>query len=46
MDFEIRMDRKPQGRKKLTRERVGYFQFMHQGYSSMHARRIVGIDPG
>ncbi|GAA0996663.1 hypothetical protein GCM10009555_092850 [Acrocarpospora macrocephala] len=46
MDFEIRKDRKAQGRKKLTRERAAYFQLMHQGYSSMHACRIVGIDPG
>ncbi|WP_405186010.1 IS30 family transposase [Streptomyces anulatus] len=44
MDFEIRKDRKPQGRKKLTRERAAYFQLMQQGYSSKEACRIVGID--
>ncbi|MFJ3891529.1 helix-turn-helix domain-containing protein [Streptomyces rubrogriseus] len=44
MDFEIRKDRKPQGRKKLTRERAAYFQLMQQGYSNREACRIVGID--
>ncbi|MCX4406152.1 helix-turn-helix domain-containing protein [Streptomyces sp. NBC_00268] len=44
MDFEIRKDRKPQGRKKLTLERAAYFQLMQQGYSSREACRIVGID--
>ncbi|KUJ66325.1 integrase [Streptomyces albus subsp. albus] len=44
MDFEIRKDRKPQGRKKLTRERAAYFQLMQRGYSSREACRIVGID--
>jgi hypothetical protein len=44
MDFEIRADRRPQGRKKLTRERAAYFQLMQQGYSSSEACRIVGID--
>ncbi|MFE9965663.1 helix-turn-helix domain-containing protein, partial [Streptomyces sp. NPDC005525] len=44
MDFEIRKDRGPQGRKKLTRERAAYFQLMQQGYSSREACRIVGID--
>lgn len=41
MDFEIRKDRKPQGRKKLTRERAEYFQLMQQGYSSREACRRV-----
>lgn len=45
MEFEIRKDRtKPQGRKKLTRERAAYFQLMQQGYSNREACRIVGID--
>ncbi len=45
MDFEIRQDRaKPQGRKKLARERAAYFQLMEQGYSVRDAARIVGID--
>jgi transposase, IS30 family len=44
MDFEIRKDRGPQGRRKLTRERAAYFELMQQGYSSREACRIVGID--
>ncbi|MGH3117336.1 MAG: hypothetical protein ACRDP3_08280 [Streptomyces sp.] len=44
MDFEIREDRKPQGRRRLTRERAAYFQLMQQGYSSREACRVVGID--
>ncbi|MFF4427190.1 hypothetical protein ACFY04_41730 [Streptomyces sp. NPDC001549] len=41
MEFEIREDRtRPQGRKKLARERAAYFQRMDQGYSN----RVVGID--
>ncbi|OEJ56814.1 hypothetical protein BGM19_00890 [Streptomyces agglomeratus] len=44
MDFEIRKDRKSQGRKPLIRERVAYFQLMEQGYSTREAARIVGID--
>jgi transposase, IS30 family len=45
MDFEIRKDRtKPQGRKKLTREREAYSRLMQQGVSNREACRIVGID--
>jgi IS30 family transposase len=44
MDFEIRGQRRPQGAKKLTRERVAYFELMVQGYSSREACRIVGIN--
>src|SRR4051794_720554 len=45
MDFEIRRDRtKPQGRKKLTREREAYSRLMQQGVSNREACRIVGID--
>ncbi|TCO56807.1 IS30 family transposase [Actinocrispum wychmicini] len=45
MGYEIRADRKPQGRKKLTRERAAYFQLMQQGYSNREACRIVGVNP-
>ncbi|MER6952312.1 IS30 family transposase [Nonomuraea sp. NPDC000554] len=44
MDFEIRKDRKPQGPKKLIREREEYFRLMDQGLSSREACRIVGIN--
>ncbi|MGW0302851.1 IS30 family transposase [Streptomyces anthocyanicus] len=45
MEFEIRPDRtRPQGRKKLTRERAAYFQLMALGYSNREACRIVGVD--
>ncbi len=44
MDFEIRGQRRPQGPRKLTRERVAYFELMAQGYSSREACRIVGIN--
>ncbi|BCK70256.1 IS30 family transposase [Streptomyces libani subsp. rufus] len=44
MDFEIRGERKPQGPKKLTRERAAYFELMGQGYSTVEAARIVGIN--
>jgi IS30 family transposase len=44
MDFQIRADRGPQGRKKLVRERVAYFALMEQGYSSAEACRLVGIN--
>lgn len=44
MDFEMRKDRGPQGRKRLTRERASYFQPVQQGDSSREACRIVGID--
>lgn len=45
MEFQIRKDRtKPQGRKKLTRERAAYFRLMERSYSNKEACRIVGID--
>jgi IS30 family transposase len=45
MDFEVRENRrKPQGPKKLARERDAYFQLMRQGYSNTAACQIVGID--
>lgn len=43
MDFEIRKDRMPGGR-RLVRERAAYFQLMEQGYSTREAARIVGIN--
>src|SRR5262249_46291150 len=44
MDFEIRENRQPQGRKKLVRERETYFRLMQQGVSNTEACRIVGIN--
>ncbi|MEU5664471.1 IS30 family transposase [Streptomyces longwoodensis] len=44
MDFEIRKDRMAGKARRLTREREAYFQLMRQGYSSMEACRIVGIN--
>lgn len=44
MTFEIRRDRRPQGRKILGREREEYFRLMDQGLSNREACRIVGID--
>ncbi|WP_204051990.1 helix-turn-helix domain-containing protein, partial [Microbispora siamensis] len=44
MEFEIRKIRTPQGPKKLTCEREEYFRLMDQGFSSMEACRIVGIN--
>ncbi|MFI1445725.1 hypothetical protein [Streptomyces virginiae] len=43
MDFEIREDRQPQGRKKLTAERAACFRLMQQGVCNTEACRIVGI---
>jgi transposase, IS30 family len=45
MDFKIRGERKPQGRKKLSCERAAYSQLMRQGLSNKEACRIVGINP-
>jgi transposase len=44
MGFEIRDDRRPQGRKPLRREREAYFQLVKQGYSNNEACRLVGIN--
>jgi IS30 family transposase len=44
MDFEIRKDRTPQGRKKLHKERAAYLDLVNQGVSSREACRIVGIN--
>ncbi len=43
MGFEVRTDRRPQGRRKLVREREEYFRLMDQGLSSKEACRRVGI---
>lgn len=45
MGYEIREDRRPQGRRALTRERAAYFLLMQEGYSNAEASRIVGINP-
>ena len=44
MDFEIRMDRSPHG-KRLVRERAAYLDLVQRGVSSKEACRIVGINP-
>jgi transposase, IS30 family len=44
MDFEVRKERKPQGRRKLSREREAYSQLMREGYGNEEASRIVGIN--
>ncbi|TMR92826.1 IS30 family transposase [Nonomuraea basaltis] len=44
MAFEVRKNRAPQGRRKLTAEREEYFRLMDQGLSSREACRIVGIN--
>lgn len=44
MAFEVRPDRKPQGRKALVCEREEYFRLIDQGVSSREACRIVGIN--
>src|SRR5688500_13332011 len=44
MDFEIRSDRGPQGRKKLVRERELYLSLVGQGMSNSEACRVVGVN--
>jgi transposase, IS30 family len=44
MEFEIRQDRSPLGR-KLVRERAAYLDLVQRGVSSKEACRIVGINP-
>jgi transposase, IS30 family len=45
MEFAIRPDRsKPQGSRKLVREREEYFRLMDQGLSSAEACKLVGIN--
>jgi IS30 family transposase len=43
MDFKIRRDRKPQGRKKLRVEREEYFRLVKQGLSNREASQLVGV---
>lgn len=43
MGFDVREDRKPQGRKKLRAERAEYFRLVLQGYSNREASRCVGV---
>jgi transposase, IS30 family len=43
MEFEIRAERKPQGRRKLVHEREEYFRLMDQGLSNKEACRLVGV---
>ncbi|MEW2082072.1 hypothetical protein [Streptomyces sp. NPDC005283] len=44
MDFEIREERKPQGPRKVAKEREAYFRLMQQGVSGREACRILGIN--
>ncbi|MFJ8634775.1 IS30 family transposase, partial [Streptomyces sp. NPDC093568] len=44
MDFEVRADRRPQGRKKLARERAEYLRLVDLGMGSSEACRIVGVN--
>ena len=44
MDFETRADRKPQGPRKLARERAAYLQLVSEGYGYDQAARIVGVN--
>ncbi|WP_456298963.1 helix-turn-helix domain-containing protein, partial [Glycomyces luteolus] len=45
MDFEVRDDRRPQGRRKLVRERAAYLQLVSEGYSNKAACKVVGVNP-
>ncbi|MDI3409523.1 IS30 family transposase [Streptomyces cavernicola] len=44
MDFEVRDDRKPQGARKLAREREAYLLLVDQGIPYREACRIVGVN--
>lgn len=44
MDFEIRRDRGPQGRRRLARERDHYLALVKQGMSNGQACRVVGVN--
>ncbi len=44
MSFEVRGNRGPQGRRKLSAERAEYFRLMNLGYSSQEACRRVGVN--
>lgn len=45
MEFEVRSDRRPQGRKKLHGEREEYFRLVQQGHSSKEVAKLVGVRP-
>ena len=45
MGFEVRGDRAPQGRRKLSREREHYLALVAQGLSNSQACRVVGVNP-
>jgi transposase, IS30 family len=44
MDFEIRTDRRPQGPRRLDREREEYLRLVDLGIGNTEACRIVGIN--
>ncbi|MFJ6123192.1 helix-turn-helix domain-containing protein [Streptomyces sp. NPDC092129] len=44
MDFEIRKDRRPQGPRKLDREREEYLRLVELGIGNTEACRIIGIN--
>ncbi len=44
MEFTIRAERRPQGARKLVRERAEYFRLMALGVSSKEACKLVGIN--
>jgi IS30 family transposase len=45
MDFEIREDRRPQGPRKLLKERELYLALVDQGIGNTQASRMVGVHP-
>lgn len=45
MDFLIRSDRSPQGRRKLITERAAYARCMNQGLTNQLACSLIGIHP-
>jgi transposase, IS30 family len=45
MDFEIRKDRRPQGPRKLVKERELCLSLVDQGMSNTQASRMVGVHP-
>lgn len=45
MDFQIRADRRSQGRKKLSAERAEYLRLMREGVGNKEACRLVGVNP-
>lgn len=43
MDFQIRPDRKPQGRMKLRAERAEYLRLVEKGYGNKASSQMVGV---